>query len=221
MDSQSALTVVSELPADLASRVSRALHLKGFGEGKLQCRQHDEAIFADLCSSVGGSAVVAWDGDLFHEESFTRFISRLLRERPLIAVAYGFASMRDAFVTSWAKHLDDGPSKVYYVEIEDPCWLASKGGVGCEEGWLWLGREAIRLTGASRVMTLGGGSTAAEELAAAVAAGDQVHWTLYKVPRMGSAEDFGQLYVAAKAAGWSCLSVMAPGADGSFHPEVL
>merc|ERR1719203_325250 len=93
------LVVTSQVPRWVTA--SRVVHLKGFGEGKLAAAEHDEAILADLRHELGENGVLARDGDLFHSQSFTRVLDKLLQRAPIRAVAFFPTILREDFVNSW------------------------------------------------------------------------------------------------------------------------
>merc|ERR1712113_969586 len=149
----------------------------GFGSGKLMTEEHDKAIVADLRVALGESGVLIWDGDFFHPQSFTRVLDLLLQGAKIPAVAFYFRSGREEFVNAWRNRLP-ASAPVHLVLLDDPPGLVD----GTDEKWLWLGKEALRLTGSSRVFAIGGGGTAAEK-ATACATNGEVQWSIYKVPR--------------------------------------
>lgn len=211
------LTLACEVPAFLAGvPKDRIVHFKGFGVGKLLSREYDAAILAELSEAIGDDGVIVWDGDEFADTSFTRVLDAFLRASSVRAVAFYFRCMQAAFTESWEVRsrtyqgglnlvlLDDGPERP----------------VGGERGWLELGRAALRLSGARRVLAAGGGGVAAAEAAACAEALPPVHWTLLQLPRAGDASDFGSLHACAVREDWRHVEIRVYDAElGRFVPR--
>ncbi len=161
-------------PLAAASQVLAALprpivHLKGFGSGIIVTDQteprpqpppqeyaHANAELLREATSLLASLPVAtlvWDGDPDRNDSFTQLIHTLKRALPpLKLVAFKYASEEDEFRTSWAA-----------ASLTDVMIITVPDGGDCSE---WtpavsaeLGMQALKATGATQVISLGGGDT--------------------------------------------------------------
>lgn len=210
-----AITASSELPAALAGvPKDRIVHLKGYGVGKLVTEEYDEAILADLRDMLGEGGVVAWDGDFYHPASFTRVLDKLLATTPLLAVAFCHQGGRRVFEENWGERVGSYSGSSMHVVLLDGSDPRAADGVehqdtvSEDELWLELGRIGLQRTGASQVVSIGGGGVAAMEAAAGKS--ESTRWLVYKVHRGNDRSDFGALYEEASAAGWPHVEIRVP-----------
>ncbi|CAE7622602.1 unnamed protein product [Symbiodinium sp. CCMP2592] len=141
--------------------LGKLLALKGFGSGLES--------FAGAADVAKGSDTLLWDGDWFKEDSFTSFIAEFLRASPSHhAVAFRKASGKlDGFLQSWSRAglLD----RIFLVLVSDGCVEGARAelrGLGVPTADLenlCLGWLSTRVTGAERVLALGGGPTVLAE----------------------------------------------------------
>eukprot|EP00933_Yihiella_yeosuensis_P025837 TRINITY_DN20032_c0_g1_i1.p1 TRINITY_DN20032_c0_g1~~TRINITY_DN20032_c0_g1_i1.p1 ORF type:complete len:266 (-),score=51.32 TRINITY_DN20032_c0_g1_i1:114-911(-) len=180
--------VAPDLPSCIEG-ASHIVHLKGFGTGGFPSSQDvdDGDLVAEILKELGSDGVLVWDGDLFDELSFTRILDKVLKSQKLNAVAFQFSSARPNFESSWSSRLQDYPGKLHLVLLQDPA--AETLSPGSDARWTYLGLEALRLTGAPKVIALGGGGVAAEEAARSLNDPNFAHvsWILYSVPKATAA----------------------------------
>lgn len=187
---------------------THVVHLKGFGCGRFPedgrgcC---DLWLVEMLAAACGTSGVIAWDGDEFGEDSFTRILDKALSSRSIPAVAFYWRSLKDSFLESWQPRAERYSGGLHLVLLEEN---KTCGSPRSDASWVQLGIAALRFTRAKQVLSLGGGGVVAEE--AAICAKDeqlnQVHWRLILLSRSGSTiheVDYGSLYARFRAEKWS------------------
>ncbi|CAK8996580.1 Heme oxygenase (mycobilin-producing) (Mycobacterial heme utilization [Durusdinium trenchii] len=200
--------VVTTVAPRCLEEATHVVHLKGFGCGRFPedgrgcC---DLWLVEMLAAACGTSGVIAWDGDEFGEDSFTRILDKALSSRSIPAVAFYWRSLKDSFLESWQPRAERYSGGLHLVLLEEN---KTCGSPRSDASWVQLGIAALRFTRAKQVLSLGGGGVVAEE--AAICAKDeqlnQVHWRLILLSRSGSTiheVDYGSLYARFRAEKWS------------------
>ena len=156
---ESASELLRELPKPI-------LHLKGFGKGICRSgvgRPDNEAAVCKLNGRAMQSALdhmlalpvrtLVWDGDDQAEDSFTSLIPQLKHRMPTLRlIAFKYDSEVDSFHSSWA-HTGLDPLLITVPSATTGCmdWTPE---VSAD-----LGFRALKATGSTNVLCIGGGDT--------------------------------------------------------------
>ena len=160
------------------------VHAKGFAS-RLVLSEDPETHFLaqDYLNLLSTYSVVFWDGDNLSPSSFTAQLPRLPLSTQL--VAFKLACHLDEFKASWAdeaakrkKH--DKPIVVVTIDTIDETTPCPKQSLGW---WEELGVLALKTTGVTKVLCLGGGECVLNE---AKRAPPEVQFSAYRVKRLGS-----------------------------------
>lgn len=210
MSAEHVITFAKDIPEFLVV-AENILHLKGFGGPKLMTDWFDDEILLDLHNHFGDGGVVVWDGDSYHEHSFTRVLDKFLSTSKTRAVAFLHNGMGNEFHSAWRNRVHKHTDGIHVVVLDDPHECA----VGSNEAYVKLGIEALRLTQAMHVWCIGGGGVAADELSNSAEShtmreGRLVQWRIYRVPRMTDPNEYGSLYARALEKKWSNVELRIP-----------
>ncbi|CAK9036799.1 unnamed protein product [Durusdinium trenchii] len=151
----------------------RVVHIKGFGDSPKSeeaCAVYDEdalKILHEHCS------LLVWDGDDYNPRSFTRLVPKFLalgEDRRAAAFRKSSEPSILGFKKSWSKVAEQFPGRVALVPMDIPSDpLRLLGQVEIRDlpperaQFVLLGRAAIKVTRAQRVLALGGGLVALKE----------------------------------------------------------
>ncbi|CAE7354046.1 unnamed protein product, partial [Symbiodinium pilosum] len=184
--------------------------LQGFGVGRFppDAEGLDDRLVQLLLQFIGPSGVLAWDGDQFSQDSFTRVLDKALSTSSVAGVAFYWASLEQDFRRSWQQRAERFRGGLHLVLLDDPPGHI----LGSDDSWVWLGTDALRITRAEHVLTLGGGGVVAEE--AAVCRRDEelkrVRWHVVKVPRFGDETlSYGTLHDRLHSEKWSNMELIS------------
>eukprot|EP00040_Diaphanoeca_grandis_P014933 m.75880 g.75880 ORF g.75880 m.75880 type:complete len:293 (-) comp24835_c0_seq1:207-1085(-) len=165
---------------------NQIVHVKGWGSGKT-CHEFNN----DAWNVLKDVKVVVWDGDDYSKNMFTTLIERFVHNTDGVAVAFKVRSQLKSMEHSWRAVVEANPGKIKVVpvDLKSDCSTYSidqSKYTGPEEArqYFQLGRIALKVSLSSRVVSMGGGQVAANELKAAVQAGEpQIRWTVYAASR--------------------------------------
>jgi len=176
----------------------KIVHVKGFGSGVKAPGWQAEAM-----KRIEGLDfnTIAWDGDSPKEDCFTSLISQFLANDPLRkAVAFREKDKVKTFQDKWASYLGKFQDQIVIVSV-DVAEQAEQLQLNQEtefvkafpknqQAFFYLGRIALKITGAKQVVAVGGGGIAGAEASASFR--DDVHWTVLAVSR-GKVEEYSTL----------------------------
>ncbi len=197
-------TPLAEASALVAALPRPIVHIKGYGSGMLlegapeppagsysfdlpAERAEVERAAADAIAAVTrelGARTIAWDGDLYGADSFTALVPRLAQLDPSLTLcAFLHEFKRDKFRASWAA----APMALDVAAYVLPDPADPEG----DAKYVQLGVDALRATGASGAVCLGGGGVVALEVAEERKLTPPVEFTFFPArrwrERMGSA----------------------------------
>merc|ERR1712060_521233 len=133
--------------------------------------------------------VLVWDGDDYHKDGFTKLVPMYLDSNPsTVAVSFKKRFEIPKFNSRWASLMLKYPKRIKVVPIDYPEDAKTFGVHAevdkyCKELPEWaqeyfaLGRCAMKVTGSTQVVALGGGGIAGNE--AHVGSQDGVQWQIY------------------------------------------
>ncbi|CAE7440240.1 unnamed protein product [Symbiodinium necroappetens] len=200
-----------ECPEDLPQQGYKGIRIANMPSGE---KGSDDCLVNIVRKVVGPDGVLVWDGDEFSEDSFTRILDQALATSKIPAVAFYWSSLEAAFRSSWQHRADRFCGGLHLVLLEDPPGLVA----GSDDSWVQLGLDALRLTRAETVLSLGGGGVVAKE-AAECSRHEQlklVHWYLVRIPRLSEdLTDFGALYEQLQSESWSNMELVPIPSKGS------
>lgn len=208
------LVLHNELPTTVDIERDNIVHVKGFGEEVLVTEEYDDDLLAKLSEAVG-EGVVCWDGDLFHEQSFTRVVDKLLSSTGARGIAFSFQRQREKFEMSWCHRVPRYNGGLCLVLLDDSLMKPAEAGDTLSDDdhcWVELGLAGLRMTRSKRVFALGGGGVAAKELER----GEGAHWSLFRLPRGVDSDDFGSLYRLASTTSLPNVEIHVPNCNGVF-----
>ena len=164
------------------------VHLKGFGDGMSPVYFHDA-----LALIIPHNAVV-WDGDPLKAGGFTALVELYLAANPAgIGVVFKPRDAVDSVLGSWGGVMQRYPGRITVVPVDIPTDTDALGlhnevikSCAALPGWARdyyaLGRAAIKVSGATVVVSLGGGGIAAREVQVGIEEGT-VSWTVFAASR--------------------------------------
>eukprot|EP00435_Cladocopium_sp_Y103_P032363 s2557_g8.t1 len=197
----------------------RVVHLKGFANELGM--YYDEDVLKTLQEEC---SLLVWDGDDFSLSSFTRLVPKFLDFGPdRRAAAFrqiGESSMA-RFKQSWSKVAETFPGRLAVVPVEvpkDPLRLLGPTEIRdcrdlppARQRFVLLGRLAIKVTGATRVLAMGGGGVSLKEAELS----EDIRWTVFALSR-GHKEMFPTLVDWAVKNGVEVIRGKDPNEDLGF-----
>ena len=195
-----------EFPADRLKEYSpdRIIHVKGYAS-----RLHDNHFPPELIELIEFHDVIVFDGDELKHDSFTKFFPIIAMHYPVkVFLAFRFEDHLPGFLTSWQQHVDitfepdrhryhislSSESCPEHLEVEEISIhyvsVSSESRVEVatmtnllqpqDNLWLFLGKWALQVTQARKILTLGGGACVVEEYHHSA---DDVDWYLFDFQR--------------------------------------
>jgi hypothetical protein len=167
-----------------------ALHVKGFGRGI----EKNHAIPEETLQFILQHSFFVFDGDDLESDSFTKFVACLipfLQSHQRI-IAFKYRNGMNRFRKSWQRTIRfrfEGriPSLLEFVTIPPVGVETRKVDIFVvpidpidSRDFVFLGREALRVTRAKKILSFGGGEVVFNEYLAAPA---DIHWFLYDISR--------------------------------------
>jgi hypothetical protein len=166
------------------------LHVKGFGRGI----ERNHAIPEETLQFLLQHSFFVFDGDDLASDSFTKFVACVipfLQTRQRI-IAFKYRNGLDRFRKSWQRKITfkfegEFPSLLEFVTTPSVGMEARKVDIFVvpidpidSRDFVFLGREALRVTRAKKILSFGGGEIVFNEYLAAPA---DIHWFLYDISR--------------------------------------
>ncbi|CAL1141512.1 unnamed protein product [Cladocopium goreaui] len=200
---------------------ARVVHLKGFANELGM--YYDEDVLKTLQEEC---SLLVWDGDDYSLSSFTRLVPKFLDfgpDRRAAAFRQISESSMASFKKSWSKVAEMFPGRLAVIPVEvpqDPLRLLGPAEIrDCQDlpparkSFVLLGRAAIKVTGATRVLAMGGGGVSLKE--AELSEDQDIRWTVFALSR-GHKEMFPTLVDWAVKNGAEVIRGKDPNEDLGF-----